>query len=95
MRKHCKCSWLSWVLGLALTLAFLPATTWACAVCWAADDALARGMNMSVLFLMAMPFVIGGSVIGVLYIAHKQARGQRWLPAMHKRVAWLQKENAQ
>jgi hypothetical protein len=52
-------------------------------------------MNMSVLFLMAMPFVIGGSVIGVLYIAHRQARGQRWLPAMHKRVVWMQKENAQ
>jgi hypothetical protein len=50
---------------------------------------------MSVLFLMAMPFVIGGSIISVLYIAHKRARGQRWLPAMPKRVAWLQKENAQ
>jgi hypothetical protein len=93
MLKHYRRSWLSGVL--VLTLVFLPAITWACAVCWASDDALARGMNMSVLFLMAMPFVIGGSIISVLYIAHKRARGQRWLPAMPKRVAWLQKENAQ
>ena len=63
------------ILALA---GFLPAMASACAVCWGGDDALARGLNASILFLMSMPFLIGGSILGVLFVTYQRARGQRW-----------------
>ena len=70
----------------------MPATTWACAVCWGADDALAHGLNVSILFLMSMPFVIGGSIIGVMFVARKRAQGFRWPYLSVKNGAWIRKE---
>jgi hypothetical protein len=62
---------------LAVAFNLLPSIVQACAVCWGADDALAHGLNVSILFLMAMPFMIGGCIIGVLFIAQKHAQGQQ------------------
>jgi hypothetical protein len=45
-------------------------------------------LNVSIMFLMSMPFLIGGTIIGVLYVAHKRAQGQRWPDIMLKRLAW-------
>jgi hypothetical protein len=71
--------WLSRLLvGLLGMTAVLPSAAWACAVCWGGDDPLGRGLNVSVLFLMSMPFLIGGSIIGILFAAQKRAQGQRW-----------------
>ena len=77
-------------IGLATVIALLPAAAWACAVCFEGDDALARGLNMSILFLMSMPFVIFGSIFGTVYITYKrdQRRGS-------KSLAWTQKECVQ
>ena len=55
----------------------IPAMSNACSVCWGADDALAQGLNVSVLFLMSMPFAIGGSIVGVLFVAQRQHKGRR------------------
>ena len=55
----------------------LPAMSHACSVCWGADDALAHGLNVSILFLMSMPFLIGGSIVGVLLVAQRQHKGRR------------------
>ena len=76
------------IMGLAMVIALLPVAAWACAVCFEGDDALARGLNMSILFLMSMPFVIFGSIFGTVYITYKRAqrRGSTSL-------AWTQKEN--
>lgn len=82
------------VLG-TLLLALLPQIASACAVCWEGDDALARGMNVSILFLMSMPFLIGGSIAGVLYVAHRRTQGQRWQGMLGKKLMWSQKENVQ
>lgn len=60
-----------------VTAGLLPALSHACSVCWGADDALAHGLNVSILFLMSMPFLIGGSIVGVLWIAQRQAKGRR------------------
>jgi len=67
------------ILGALLVVSGVPSLARACAVCWGVDDALTQAFNTSILFLMAMPFVIGGSIMGVLFIAQKRARGQRWL----------------
>jgi len=88
MRERCVSWWGQVCCGMLAGIVALPAASWACAVCWGADDGLAHGMNVSILFLMSMPFFIGGSIFGVLYVAHKRAQGQRWPSIMSKGVAW-------
>ena len=60
-----------------VAMGLLPALSHACSVCWGADDALAHGLNVSILFLMSMPFLIGGSIVGVLFVAQRQHKGRR------------------
>lgn len=74
--------------AMLLGMAMLPRAVWACAVCWGGDDGLARGMNASILFLMSMPFLIGGSIFGVIFVAYKRAQGQSWPSLVTKGVAW-------
>ena len=66
----------------------LPAVSWACAVCWGADDGLAHGLNVSILFLMSMPFFISGSIFGVIYVAHRRAQGRCWPAIISRGMAW-------
>jgi hypothetical protein len=81
----------SWrALGIATLIAVLPTAAWACAVCFEGDDALARGLNMSILFLMSMPFAIFGSIFGTVYITYKRAQRHT-----SQRLAWAQKESVQ
>ena len=81
----------SWrALELATLIVLLPTAAWACAVCFEGDDALARGLNMSILFLMSMPFAIFGSIFGTLYITYKRAQRHA-----SQRLAWAQKESVQ
>ena len=88
--------WGPCAVGLALVLILLPVAAWACPVCWDGESPLARAMNMSILFMMSMPFLISGSIIGTLYVAHKRAQGQRWpwLASTGKGFASAQKESA-
>jgi hypothetical protein len=46
-------------------------------------------LNMSILFLMSMPFVIFGSIFSTVYIAHKRAQRHG-----SQSLAWTQKESA-
>ena len=78
------------IVGLAIVMALLPVAAWACAVCFEGDDALARGLNMSILFLMSMPFAIFGAIFSTVYIAQKHAQRHG-----SKGLAWTQKESAQ
>jgi hypothetical protein len=84
-----------WGCGIAsgaALVALLLAVSWGCAVCWGGDDALSHSISVSVLFLMSMPFLIGGSIFGILFVAYKRARGVRWPSLSIKNVAWMQKE---
>ena len=66
------------IVSTAVLAALLPpAMSQACSVCWGADDALAHGLNVSILFLMSMPFLIGGSIVGVLWVAQRQQKDRR------------------
>jgi len=93
-RRHI-CRWGRRALGIALVIGLLPVAAWACAVCWEGDDALARGLNVSILFLMSMPFLISGSIIGTLYVAYKRAQRPGWPRPVSKGLAWTQKETIQ
>ena len=77
------------IVGLATVMALLPVAAWACAVCFEGDDALARGLNMSILFLMSMPFTIFGAIFGAVYFTQKRAQRQG-----SKGLAWSQGESA-
>ena len=87
----------AFVFGLASILA--PGVARACAVCLAgaADDPLTDAFNWSVLFLMAMPYTVVGSIAAWLFYAHRRAsakqregRGKR---APILRLAWIHKES--
>jgi predicted Na+-dependent transporter len=90
VQRHNLYRWGWRTLGLAAVIALLPVTAWACAVCFEGDDALARGLNTSILFLMSMPFVIFGSIFGTVYITYKRAQRHAT-----QRRAWAQKESVQ
>jgi len=82
--------WGQRLLGGLVCGTVLPVAAQACTVCWAGDDALAQGMNISILFLMSMPFVIFGSIGSTIYLAQKRAQKH-----LHKGLAWSQKEKGQ
>lgn len=62
----------SWMMPL-----LLPVAAEACAVCWIQDAPFARGFPGTLLFLMAAPFVIFGSIAGWLLWAHRSTPGRR------------------
>ena len=77
-------------MGLATVLALLPVAAWAHEVGFEGDEALARSLNMSILFLMSMPVAIVGVIFGTVYIAQKRAQRHG-----SKGLARTQKERAQ
>src|SRR2546428_10690469 len=64
------------IVGLATVLAVLPVAAWAHTVGVEGDAALARGFNMSVLFLLSMPVAIVGVIFGTVYLAQRRAQRQ-------------------
>lgn len=81
--------------GLAVVLA--PALAHACAVCWTGDgDPTADAFNWSVLFLMATPYTVVGSIAGWLFYSYRRAaakrsQGQATESPLH--LAWSEKES--
>ena len=78
----------------------LPMTAQACAVCLtgaSANDPVTDAFNWSVLFLMAMPYTVVGSVAGWLAYTHRRAAAKKDGGAKKKapvlRLAWIHKEN--
>lgn len=77
----------------------VPAVAWACGVCGAgpdvAGDPTARGFYWGVLFLMALPFTVFGSVAGWLFFRYWRAQGRGWRRTWVGRLAWTNKESGQ
>jgi len=65
------------LVGLTTTLALLPGAAWAHALGDEANEALARGLNMSILFLLCMPMTIVGVIFGTVYFTQKRAQRHR------------------
>ena len=87
------------VISVSASALFFPGMALACAVCvsGAADDPLTDAFNWSVLFLMAMPYTVVGSVAGWLAYTHWRAAAKKDGGAKKKapvlRLAWIHKEN--
>lgn len=87
------------VCVLASVLVF-PAIALSCAVCLtgaSANDPMTDAFNWSVIFLMAMPYTVVGSVAGWLAYTHWRAAAKKDGGAKKKapvlRLAWIHKEN--
>ncbi len=88
---------LAFISAIVAPLA-VPVLTRACAVCvtGAADDPTADAYNWSVLFLMATPYLVVGSIVGSLVYMYrravaKQTQDEAAEPTLH--LAWNQKES--
>lgn len=67
-----------------------PAPLLACAVCLTgADDATAGAFNWSILFMMAAPYLVFGSIVGCLYFIYRRAIARRALEETASSVAHL------
>ena len=80
-------------------LVLAPTLAHACAVCLtgAADDSVTEAFNISVLFLMAMPYaVVGGIVSCLIYVKRGKAADVKTEPdgAPVMPLATIQKESA-
>jgi hypothetical protein len=62
------------LVRLATVLAVLPVAVWAHEAGLEVDNALARGLHVSIFFLLAMPLVIVGVIFGTVYLAQKRAQ---------------------
>jgi hypothetical protein len=82
--------------GLSLST-WMPSIAHACAVCiTGAGDPSADAFNWSVLFLMATPYLVVGSIGGYLFYtyhraARRKAQTETAQPLVH--LAWNQKES--
>jgi|SRR3990172_2442513 len=84
-------------LCAGLAAAAMPALAHACAVCLTGDgDATADAFNWSVLFLMATPYTVVGSIAGWLVYKYRRAalrREQEEAMDPTARLAWNQEES--
>ena len=82
---------------VAMVLMTNPLAVYACAVCvTGAGDPTADAFNWSVLFLMAMPYLVVGSIAGGLFYTYrrtaaKREQAQTVEPLVH--LAWNEKES--
>jgi hypothetical protein len=85
------------LIALAALLCKPDAPAWACAVCLGgADDATIEGFNASVLFLMATPYLVLGSIVGALFFTYRRALKKRALAeaaAPDAQLAWSQEDS--
>ena len=87
------------VISVLASALFFPAMVLACAVCvsGAADDPLTDAFNWSVLFLMATPYTVVGSVAGWLVYTHRRAAAKKNGGLKKKTpflsLAWIYKES--
>src|SRR5437870_11857288 len=64
------------IMRLATVIAVLPVVAWAHTVSLEGEEALARGLNVSILFLLCMPVAIVGVILATLYLTQKRAQRQ-------------------
>jgi len=71
-----------WIITAALVLMlFSPLAVQACPGCGVANDStVGQGFNMSIVFLMAMPFIVFGTVAGGLIYYHQRKKPQHSEP---------------
>ena len=97
LRMSMKAKWSVPLGGALMALMARPLTVQACAVCvTGAGDATTDAFNWSVLFLMAAPYLVVGSIAGGLFFAYRRSAVRREQPettGSHVHLAWNDKES--
>ena len=89
----------SFVISVSASVLFFPVLALACAVCvtGAANDPVTEAFKWSVLFLMATPYAVVGSIAGWLAYTHWRAAAKKSGGLKKKtpvlRLAWIHKES--
>lgn len=87
----------AFAFGLVGLLLLVPATVQACAVCGTGagveGDPTIRGFYWGILFLMAMPFAVAGSIGAWLVYRYWRADADRWGKAVDFHTCWTHKES--
>ena len=66
------------LMGALATPVAVRATAHACSVCWGGDEGpIADAFNWSVLFLMAAPYTVMGSIAGWLFYSYRRSAAKR------------------
>ncbi len=66
------------IIAATATLLVGATASWACSVCFGGTgDSVTDGFNASVLFLMATPYLVVGSIVGGLIFAYRRALKNR------------------
>jgi hypothetical protein len=66
------------LIGALALLVYLPAAANACSVCWAGDGGPTdNAFNWSVLFLMAAPYTVVGSIAAWLFCIYRRSAVKR------------------
>ena len=85
------------LLSIVFSVITSPAIARACSVCFSGDDDIVtRAFNWSVGFLLAAPYVIGGTIAACLVIAYRRAAAQRAAleEAQAGQLIWTEEESA-
>lgn len=65
------------LFSIGLTVLANATSAWACAVCFGGDDSVTEGFNASILFLMSTPYLVVGSIVGLLLFSYRRAIKRR------------------
>ena len=97
LRMFMKAKWSVPLGGALIALLASPLTVEACAVCvTGAGDATTDAFNWSVLFLMAAPYLVVGTIAGGLFLAYRRSaarREQTETTGSLAHLAWNDKES--
>jgi hypothetical protein len=97
MRTSMKRILLVFAFGLIGVVLLVPAAAEACAVCGTGpgipDDPTARGFYWGILFLMAMPFAVAGSIGAFMVYRYWRASPGSWWKTLGTPFAWIHKES--
>lgn len=64
---------LLWVTLLIVVMLVVPTYLEACPGCKTLDDPIGKGFNFSILFMMAMPFVVFTVIGGTVFLHYRRA----------------------
>jgi hypothetical protein len=88
---------LAFRFGLVGVALLVPGVAEACAVCGTGPgvegDPTTRGFYWGILFLMAMPFAVAGSIGAWLLYRYWRADADRWRKALGTPFGWSHKES--
>ncbi len=61
------------IIFITFYVTIIPLSIEACPACKNLDEPIARGFNWSVMFMMAMPFIVFGAIGGSVFYSYRRA----------------------